>query len=261
MEPTVSVVIINYNNAAYLPACLGALDRMRGISEVIVVDDASTDRSVEILRSRDVIVIRNETNLGPVKSRNIGARSARGTYLLFLDADAALAPDYIPRITEFLDRHRDAGVASGKVIGDDGKRMWFNFGHDPCPLRDKAQNIVDALAVKLLDNAVLRSVVGSFRPFTLNFVPDKIRKVDWVVEMALVTRRELFEKLGGFDERFYMFFEGPDYCRRVRKAGFSVYYLHDAVCAHLGGHSHAAERKRIFAESRACYFRKYSHER
>lgn len=244
-EKSVSVVVINYNNGRFIRTCLDALANVAEIKEVIVVDDASTDDSLEILKNYEVAVIKNEKNLGPVVARNIGAKRATGKYLLFLDSDAKLAPNYVPDLAAFFEVHPDAGVVSGKVLGDDGKRMWFNFGYDPSPIRDWLQGAVGFLG----------------RPFTLNFVPDEVRKVDWVVEMAFMTRRDLFEKLGGLDEHFFMFFEGPDYCRRVRNLGYNVYYFPGAICKHLGGHSHSESRDRFFQESRSYYLKKYSHEK
>ncbi len=224
-----------------------------------MVDDASTDQSLKRLSHAGVAVIHNEENLGPVRARNAGARTARGDYLLFLDADAVLTPGYVARLREFLEKHTDIGVASGKILTEDGERMWFNFGYDPAPLRDMMQNFFDAIAARLPKGQWRRSLLARIaHPFTLNFAPDREMKVDWVVEMAFMTHRELFEAVGGLDEHFFMFFEGPDYCRRVRTAGYGVYYLPYVICRHLGGHSHAAIRDKIFAESREYYLQKYS---
>src|ERR1700722_1677788 len=129
MQPIVSVVVINYNNERYLATSLGASAHLQEVLEVIVVDDASTDGSMGILKNLGVTVIQNEKNFGPVRSRNIGARMARGKYILFLDSDAAIAPNYVAGIVDFLENHQKVGVVSGKVLGDDGKRMWFNFGN------------------------------------------------------------------------------------------------------------------------------------
>jgi|GEM_PF-6890792 len=259
MDKSVSVVVVNYNNALFLKSALDALRGIPEILEIIAVDDASTDDSVEILKQYDLTLVRNEKNFGPVKSRNIGARIAKGSYLLFLDSDAKLARDYLAIVAGFLDKHPDAGVVSGKIIAESGGRMWFNFGYDPAPVRDRLQNVFDDAVQKTHNIPWLQSLLKwAALPFTLNFVHDAVRNVPWVAEMALVTRRDLFETLCGFDENLFMFFEGPDYCRRARMAGYSSYYVPDAICEHLGGHSHGETRARIFQESRAYYLKKYS---
>ena len=95
-------------------------------------------------------------------------------------------------------------------------------------------------------------------PFTLNLVPDSPRKVDWVVEMGFMTWKSLFEELNGLDEEFVMFYEGPDYCRRVRNFGYDVWYTPDSSVHHLGGHSHSSEiRQKLFDQSRIRYYEKY----
>ena len=223
--------------------------------EVIVVDDASTDNSVEAINRFPVKLIQNEENLGPTKSRNIGAKYATGDYILFLDGDAAAEPDYVRRLAEFLDANPKAGVVSGKIIeSETGERMWYSFGYDPNFFREVPTKIFQAVFLKFRHNSFLAFMA---LPFTLNLIEDSRRKMDWVVEMAFMTRRDLFEKLGGLDERFYMFYEGPDYCRRARYAGYEVWYIPDSFVTHLGGHTHSGIRERLRLTSRLKYFKKY----
>lgn len=255
-----SVVIPNYNNEPYIATALEAVLANPGKNEVIVVDDRSSDNSAEIVRKFPVKLIQNQRNSGPTKTRNIGARQATGDYLLFLDGDAIIDKNYIPTLTNFISSHPFAGVVSGKVVeSSTGERMWYNFGYDSAPLRDAAAEIIHAQVLKHWNNPRLRRLICAIAtPITLNLVDDKQRRANWVIEMGFMTRRPLFERLNGLDESFIMFYEGPDYCRRVRDAGYEVWYTPESSVHHLGGHSHSSEiRQEFFDNSRIRYYEKY----
>jgi N-acetylglucosaminyl-diphospho-decaprenol L-rhamnosyltransferase len=259
MNKEVSVVVINYNNAQYLERCLRPLFVDPVIKEVIVVDDRSTDNSIELLRNFPAKVIRNERNMGPVAARNIGAREATGNYLLFVDADAQIGPTYASALAQFLEDNEKVGIVTGKTISETGERIWWNFGYDPHPFRGAIGGLLDRCALFVWRYLVLRRIIGWIsQPFSQNLASDEVRSVDWVVEMAFMTRRNIFNTLEGLDEGFYMFFEGPDFCRRVRELGSTVVYLPYVSVQHLGGHSHPETRGRFFKESRERYFKKYS---
>lgn len=258
MQPDISVIIPNYNNAQYLAKCIAAVWKDPAILEIIVVDDASTDNSLEVLAQFPVRVIRNEKNLGPVGSRNIGAQGAKGTYLLFLDADAEINNTYASALRQFLIAHPHAGIVTGKVISEKNERMWFNFGYEPSIVRNAIARIFPTLRPWTWPPRARNVLYKIAEPFTLNFVPDKERRVDWVVEMGCMTPRAIFEALGGFDAHFFMFFEGPDYCRRARDKGYEAWFTPVASLRHLGGHSHPSDaRGRHFRESRRYYMQKH----
>lgn len=251
-----SIIIINYNNSKFLPQSIASA-MSNNPFEIILVDDASTDNSIEVAEQYPVTVIANKQNCGPVKSRNIGASHATGDYLLFLDSDAVIEANYGPILLDFFESNPKAAVVSGKVLETSGERMWFNFGLDPHHLRDTIGSVFSYL-IKWLPFQRIKNVSCHF---TLNFVPDVVRKVDWVVEMGIMTRRDVFEQIGGFDEDYFMFFEGPDYCRAVRTSGFEVVYVPEAIIHHLGGHSHSGRRYSFFRASRKHYFKKWSTRR
>ena len=257
---SISVIIINYNNEPYAGTCLEALFKNQGIREVIVVDDHSTDNSLDIIRKFSVKVIVNASNLGPVKSRNIGAATASkaNKYFLFLDGDAKLDANYVETLVDFLEAEPKIGVVSGKVISEKGERMWYNFGYAPSLLRSPISNLLNAAYLSSGSPAIKNFIASIATPFNLNFVKDKKMEVDWVVEMAFMTRAELFGEAHGLDENFFMFFEGPDYCRRLRKLGYATYYLPEVSVHHLGGHAHSEQdRKRLFNESFWRYIKKH----
>lgn len=254
-----SIIIPNYNNARHLRTCLEKIIALDDIQEIIVVDDASTDNSIEIIKQFPVRLIQNPSNVGPTKSRNIGAQQATGKFLLFLDSDVALTPTYIPELVAFFAAHSLAGVASGKIISQTGERIWHNFGYNPSHFKDPIAHIIHKIVLAQWRHTSIRKVIVTLAtPFTQNLAADSVRKVDWVIEMACMVRRNIFEQVGGFDEQFRMFYEGPDLCRRFKQIGYTTYYIPQAQAHDLGSHSHAsAVRKQYFKTSRARYFKKY----
>jgi N-acetylglucosaminyl-diphospho-decaprenol L-rhamnosyltransferase len=255
----VSVIITTHNSEAYIERCLDAV-LASAPREVIVVDDASTDTSPAIVRRFPVQLIRNPRNLGPTRTRNIGAHQATADYLLFLDSDIAVESDYVRTLASFLMSHSAAGVVSGTIVeSSTNTRMFWNYGYDPNPLRDYIALILHSYILNHQQNKRLRKILTTIaRPFTLSFTKEAARQVDWVMEGASMTRRTLFERLNGFDEKFWMFYEGPDYCRRVRNAGHYVWYIPQAMATHLGGHSHTTELRRgHFDDAKILYYTKH----
>lgn len=259
----VSVIIPCFNSQKYLEASLSAALK-NSPHEIIVVDDCSTDNSVEIIRRFPVTLLQNETNKGPVVSRNRGAKRATGDILLFLDADAELAPDYAQKIAEFFDQQPQAGIVSGKILErQTQERIWYNFNYDSRPLRDVLQNISHFVAYRVWNHKPLLSIVSFLSwGITQNFVSDKKRKVDWVIEIAFGIKKEVFDMVGGFDENIFMYFEGPDLCRMVRKKGYETWYTPETTAIHLGGntHEHKSEKRAFYIHKARTYYRKKYHQ-
>ncbi|MDO8469441.1 MAG: glycosyltransferase family 2 protein [bacterium] len=251
-QRTVSVVVVNYNGARTLARCLDAVVGEPRVREVILVDDASEDSSLTVAQQFPVTVVSLAINSGPTHARNAGAARATGEHLLFLDSDVVPAPGYVEALANFLDEHPIVGVASGRIVGEGGGRIWWSFGHDGSPLRDLLQGVcINAWKILPFLRTTLERIA---EPFTLNFVPDIARRVDWVVEMACMTPRTLFSALGGFDERYWMFYEGPDYCARAREVGREVWYAPVSSALHLDAQTHPTTRRRHFLRSRLRYY-------
>ena len=255
----VSAIVIHYDGARFIDSCLSAVRKMPEVSEIIFVDDGSPETPEEQVARHGATFVGLPENRGPVAARNEGARRATGEYLLFLDVDVVPERDYAATLLAPFEEDARVGAAIGTLM-QRGERMWFSFGYDPARFRDAAQEILGRLVIASWKLAPLRrALMRLARPFTLNFAgQDRTIDVDWVAEGCFMTRRELFEELGGFDEGYVMFFEGPDYCRRVRNADYRVLYVPGASCDHRDGKSHApATRKELFAASRKRYLRKF----
>ncbi len=259
-----SVVVISYNGKNFLGRCLDALSKSDTKPvKTIVVDDFSNDGTEEMIKEKFswAEYHKNEKNLGPTASRNRGARYATGEYLIFLDNDTLVEESTFSKLIVFLGNHRDAGIAGAKIAPVGKEKMWWNMGYDPNFLKETVGYIIGLAAVLWPSSKRLKELSTKF---ILNYWDyDRTLEVDWVVESCFAIREEIFKKINGFDERFYMFFEGPDLCRRVRLLGLKVYFYPGAKAVLLEGHTHSRiKRINYFQKSRYLYYKKhYSHLR
>jgi GT2 family glycosyltransferase len=211
--PVVSVVVVVWNHADLTLKCLRALAEQTDVAmEVIIVDNASTDETTDLLaRVTGATVIRNSTNLGFTLAINIGGKAARGDFVLFVNNDAALEPGAIHQLVATALRSRSIGAVGGKLVYPDGRLqeagsiIWsdgscdaYGRGGDPAAPQ-------------------------------YNFE----RAVDFCSAALMLTRRAVFEELGGFDERYRpAYYDDADYCVRVWTAGHSVVYQPKAAAIH-----------------------------
>jgi GT2 family glycosyltransferase len=248
-----SVVIVSYNTREMTLRCLRELtDGLGGVSaEVFLVDNASTDGSVEAIRRDfpDVRIIANAANAGFGAANNQAMARAAGEFVLLLNSDAFPRPGAIQALVRYLKSHADVGVVGPRLLNADGslQRSCYRF---PSPLRAWAENLWLSAA---LPN---HRVFGDYS----RWPHDRERQVEWVVGACMLVRREVVAQTGGFDERFFMYSEEADWQKRIRKAGWSVAFTPASKVVHLGGASGAAERSRInrhFFESLDYYERKH----
>jgi len=214
--PVVSVIVLNYNGRRWLAGCLDALAAQVGVPafEIVLVDNASTDGSAAFVRTeyRSVRLIESESNRGFAGGNNLGAQKAAGRFLAFLNNDTIAAQDWLSRLVSVLDERPDVGLATSKLVLMD----------DPSRLDSAGDGYLRA------GGAYKR---GHGRPAADHGVS---REVFGACGAAFVVRRALFERLGGFDESFFMVYEDVDLSYRARLAGFRCWYAADAVVRHAG---------------------------
>ena len=206
-----SVVVVNWNGAAYLGACL---DAARGAGrELIVVDNASRDGSAALLRERhaDVRLLANDANLGFARAANRGLREARGRYVLFLNPDAIVSDQAIAAALATLERRPEVGLVG--VAQRDGQ------GH------------VLPTVEPFFSLAALRH--PSHRRVSAPEGPGPVA-IDWCHGAFLLGRRDELLALGGYDERYFLYAEDMDLCFRVHESGKSVVYLPQVSILHEG---------------------------
>lgn len=254
-----SVVVINYNGKNFLRQCLSKIRESELTpTRVIVVDDASTDNSYEMVKEEfpEFLLLKNEKNSGPTVSRNVGAKKAVGKYIIFLDNDVLVKGNTFEKLVGFVENNPNAGLCGAKFKPEKEKKMWWNMGYDLNIFRDTVGSMFERLSLMFSSSRLIKRLST---PFTLNLLDyDKLRSVDWVAEGCNIVRKELFEKIGGFDERFFMSHEGLDLCRRIRKKGYKIYFNPDVEVELLDGHTHTPQqRKKWLRKSQLLYYKKY----
>ena len=245
VRTTVSVLVVSFEVRELLARCLASLE---GADEIIVVDNGSSDGSAEMVRSRfpAARVIAWPENRGFAAAVNAAAREAAGEALLILNPDAALPPLALTAMVASLER-RPGAWAIGFRQEDDAGRFQLALGPPPSfaleAFRQVVQKGIDRGGGRLarrIDRLIRRPV-----------------RVPWVSGSSMLVRRSAFERVGGFDERYFLYFEDADFCLRLRSAGGSVYYDPSVTIVHARGASadrEPARARAAYRESRDLYW-------
>lgn len=222
-----SIVIVNYNGGKVLSPCLTSVYReTQGISfEVILVDNASTDGSVEVVE-RDfpkVKIIRNAVNRGFAAANNIAIGQAEGEYILLLNADTEILDRAIEKTVMFMEDKPSIGIVGCRLLYADGTQQPSVRGY-PTVLGA----VLDAtfLHVLLPHNIIVRGEGISY------FDPTKAGEVDWVIGAYFMTRKSLIDRIGSLDEQFWLYGEETDFAQRAKNAGFESWYIPHASVVH-----------------------------
>jgi GT2 family glycosyltransferase len=252
-NPLISVVIVSYNTRDMTLECLRALcASTKGIaSEVWLVDNASTDGSVDAVRQcfPEVRLIANDRNVGFGTANNQAMRQARGKYVLLLNTDAFVERSTISTLAACLDAHPDIAAVGPRLHNADRslQRSCYRF---PSPLRTMFENLLFTAAFPN------NSIVGDLR----NWPHDAERDVDFVIGACVLFRHSVLKTIGLFDEEFFMYAEETDLFYRLKKAGHRTVFVPTAQCTHLGGGSGNEQSSRVFCEFRRGqekFFRKH----
>jgi len=222
-----SIIIVSYNTKEILKDCLNSVfksfkDRkFANQTEVVVVDNHSIDGSVEFIKSfQKIKLIENKENLGFAKANNQGIKKARGEYILLLNSDTLVKKGSLENLVKFAESKVDAGVVAPRLLNQDGT----------------------------IQNSCYRlpTLIRAFREFFLNqkgaflkYTPDNDQPtvVEAVVGAAFLITPQAIKKAGLLDERYFMYFEDLDYCRRLARQGLKVYYLPQTAITHIHGAS------------------------
>ncbi len=229
-RPLLSVVIVNYNGISFLSNCLESLQaHLPESAEVIIVDNASQDDSVAWLEKHHawVKLIRSAQNLGFAGGNNLGVQSARGEYLLLLNNDTVVRTSLGP-ILDLMQSNSSIGALGCMLVYGNG-RLQESAGY------------AHTLSRLLLSWLPLQRIFPRCEAFrrtvsaTSDLYGNPFASVDWVSGACLMTPLALWRQLGGLDERYFMYVEDVDYCRRVTDAGYAVYYSACAAVTHFEG--------------------------
>lgn len=245
-QPSVSVVVVNYNAGQFLIACIdSALAQVSQVSEVLVVDNASTDLSLKFCteyfpEKAKLKIIRNTTNLGFAAACNIGIARATGAYVLFLNPDCVLSEGSLRRMVQVLETNPDAGMVGGLLINEDGTEQAGGRRAVPTPWR----SFVRAFGLYRFAEYWPRL----FFDFHLHkqALPDRPIEVEAISGALMLVRREAIDNVGLWDEGYFLHCEDFDWCMRFRQKGWKILFVPDAPVMH---HKGVCSRSRpIFVE-------------
>jgi len=252
----VSIIIVSWNVADLLLACLASIDQAQTCHpqislEVILVDSASQDDTVAQVRQRfpQVRLLPQTENIGFTKGNNLGLALAQGRALFLLNPDTIIIGDAIALLLAYLDAHPQVGIVGPHTLNTDGSTQSTRRRFPSRRLAFFESTWLQGLAPRRwLDD------------YTLAQADDRATlDVDWVQGSALMLRRAVYEQVGGLDEAYIMYFEELDLCKRAKDAGWQVAYLGQASIIHHGGASsdQSGAWKHIhFQRSKLRYFRK-----
>ena len=251
---TISVCIINYNTVALLRDCLHSV-LAQNADEIVVVDSASTDRSVEMMKAEfpSIAVMALSKNIGFGAASNRGIEACTSEQIVLLNADTRMKPGSLQSLRNYIEEHPEAAIIGPRILNPDETLQTSCF-HFPTPFHiflytSGLYRLIPHLPI--LKQRTLQKIAG-----------ESARPVPWILGAALAFRRETFERLGGFDESFFMYFEEVDLCYRLFLRGKQIHFVPEAEVIHVGGGSTIQKRAwshiQFFASLAQFYRKHYS---
>ena len=221
-----SIIILNYKTKYLTISCLESIVKLykqeliRSVLEIIIVDNGSKDDSLESIKNylssikfENIKTIGNKENVGFAKGCNIGSKEAKGKYILFLNSDTETKDRGFLKMVEYLENNERIGILGGKLSNIDGSAQ---------PSAGKFYTLFN-LFLMLIGAEVFLGIRKS---------PNKTSKVEWVSGGCMMIKKSLFEKLSGFDEKFFMYIEDMELCYRAKKLGYTTYFYQDVKVLH-----------------------------
>jgi GT2 family glycosyltransferase len=228
-----TIIIPSFNTKKLLQECLNSIYSSLKEAylnfEVIVVDNASTDESGKMVSKYfpKVKLIRNKENLGYARANNLAVEKAKGKYILFLNSDIKVLGNAIEKLYNFLSKNIEAEIAGGKLLNSD---------KSPQPSCGPFYSLPVSFAVLFLR--------GDKWGLT-RYSPSKVKKVDWVSGACLLMRKEVFKKIGRFDESIFMYMDEVEFLYRAGQLGYSTYFYPGAEFIHYGAASSKGKQQPV----------------
>lgn len=261
----ISIVIVSWNTGDALDKCLDSINKLNKtnyiLSEVIVVDNGSNDNTVELLHSMvevnqeksslsyELKVIYNEANNGFAKACNQGAKVSKSDYILFLNPDMMLFEDTLQKCFDYI---YESNVEELGALGIRLVDEYENTLRTCSRLPRKRYYLAKCLGIN--------RVIKKWNAFMIEWNHEDSRRVDEVMGAFFLVDRNIFEKIGRFDERFFVYYEEVDFCKRLKDMGYYVFYYSDATAYHEGGGaSNQVKDYRLFYELRSRYLYEQKH--
>jgi hypothetical protein len=246
-----SIVIVNWNTGDLIRRCVESVyaNLPAGETEVLIVDSASTDGSTQAVQAQfpQAIYIYSSQNIGFGPANNLALRQAAGDFILLLNPDTLVHPGAIESLLRFLEQNPGVGAAASKLLNPDGS-LQYSCSPEPS-LRGEFLRLFH---------------LGGVRPdgyYPMETWDEKApRAVDVILGACMFLRKPVLDQVGLFDEQFFMYNEETDLCRRIRQAGWKIYWAPQAQVTHYGGQSTRQMAAEMFVQlyrAKITYFRKY----
>lgn len=205
----VSIIIVAYNSSECIGRCIESVLAQKGVSfEIIVVDNRSSDDTVSVIKRKKCLLVETHENIGFGRACNLGFTKSNGKYVYLLNPDACLAGENdLAEMCRIMDHNPQWGIAGTKVISMDG-------GDESHPAKKYPG-----------EGAASRD---------FSKLPGDIA---WIIGASMIVRRQVYQKLRGFDPDYFLYSEETDLCLRVRESGLQIGYLEEVVVRHIGGQS------------------------
>lgn len=260
-NPKVSLITVNYKTPHFIRHLLQGVEeaKLNFPFEYFLVDNDSRDQTVSMVKEKFpwAKVIASKKNIGFGGGNNLAIKQAKGEYVLLMNPDLTLFPGELEAWIDWMDANPDVGISGPRIVNPDGSDQdsCYRFPHLFIPLYRRTFLGRIWFARKSVEQYLMKDMDRT-----------KEQEVDWVLGAALLVRRELLERIGAFDERFFMYFEDADLCRRAWSAGMRVVYTPVAKLIHY--HQRQSRTRfawqailnpvtRIHIASGFKYFRKY----
>lgn len=233
----ISVIIVTYNNQNEIKECVKSILNKTSDTEIIIVDNDSKDDTRHLIKTFEnkVKLIESKENLGFGKACNLGVENSTGEHLVFLNPDTLiLEKDSFDKLANSLEQNIDYGLVGPRIVSRDG----------------------------VIQNSVrtLPTVAGAFKEYILGqkgaydfYLPacQNLCEVESVVGACMIIKKDIFEELGGFDRKYFMYFEDIELCKKVRSLGLRVGFLPEVAIEHAIGKSGVNQKTNVFLHESA----------
>jgi len=244
-EKLLSIIIVSFNTRDILRECLHRVRKYSAMipAETFVVDNASTDDSIRMVSGEfpEVKLIASPKNVGFAAGNNLAIRKASGKLILLLNSDAYLLPGTLETTIRFMEENPDCGILGVKLVGNDDvlqpsarklPNAWYKF------------LVITGIASRFPKSSILGGPDFSW------WNHDEVKEVGWVPGAYFLTRKEVVDKVGLLDERYFLYYEETDFCLQTKRAGWKVLFFPHAKVVHLGGESSKTTRKQMSASGK-----------
>ncbi|MBU1417924.1 MAG: glycosyltransferase family 2 protein [Proteobacteria bacterium] len=245
MSPRISVIIVNYNAGMELSKCVQSVAKTESDLEILVVDNASHDESVQQLQAlyngeKKLLILNNKKNLGFAVACNQGSSAATGEFLLYLNPDCIVEPTTIPALLQCLQNDSQVGMAGGLILNHDGSEQRGCRRAIPTPWK----SLVNSFGLKHLA-CLNRKLFSDFR-LDQEALPEQALEVDAISGACMLVSREALAHVGPMDEGYFLHCEDLDWCMQFRRRGWKIMFVPRARLFHSKGSCSAS--RPVFVE-------------